>query len=180
MVQRDPGVRATLDPRQQAGGAHGSGASPRHRAQAQLHGGGADASLGGHGGGPARLRGEAEAELEGPLNTREAPMPRRGVATSARRRPYFPSSSPVASSASVRSRAAAWRMAMNVASRSSSSLAPACFAPAKRFLLQGSHPAMSAHAYASKVSVFLSSDPGVNLSPANSWRTRTPSIGTSS
>src|SRR5258705_4315610 len=70
-------------------------------------------------------------------------------------------------------------MAMNVASRSSSSLAPACFAPAKRFLLQGSHPAISAPAYASRVSVFLSSEPGVNRSPANSWRTLAPSIRTS-
>ena len=67
-------------------------------------------------------------------------------------------------------------MAMNVASRISSSLAPACFAPAKRFLLQGSQPAIHAQAYASSVSVFLSSDPGVNLSPANSWRTLAPSM----
>src|SRR5436189_33782 len=61
-------------------------------------------------------------------------------------------------------------MAMNVASRSSSSLAPDCFATAKRFLLQGSHPAISAHAYANSESVFLSSDPGVNRRPTNSCR----------
>ena len=70
-------------------------------------------------------------------------------------------------------------MAMKVASRISSSVLPACFAPAKRFLLQGSHPAISAQAYASSVSVFLSSEPGVNRSPANSWRTLAPSIETS-
>src|SRR5436309_9791799 len=68
-------------------------------------------------------------------------------------------------------------MAMNVASRSSSSLAPDCFATAKRFLLQGSHPAISAHAYANSESVFLSSDPGVNRRPTNSCRARAPTAG---
>ena len=68
----------------------------------------------------------------------------------------------------MRTRAAACRMAMKVASLISSSVAPACFAPAKRVVLQGSHPAIRAQAYASSALVLRSRDPGVKRRPANS------------
>jgi len=57
---------------------------------------------------------------------------------------------------------------MNVASLISSSVTPACFAPAKRVLLQGSQPAISAHAYDSSAFVLRSRVPGEKRKPANS------------
>src|SRR5262249_13237131 len=90
-----PGVRAALHPREQAGRAHGPGAALGHCPQAQLHGGGAAAALGGHRRGPARLRGETEAELEGALTSRrcraETLTPQRGtVVTFRARAPWLP------------------------------------------------------------------------------------------